>query len=102
MMISELSVNGKYYKNVPSNNLEELGLSLAEINQILAEENIKNKKKDVKALRDELLNESDYLVMPDYPLDDRTAVWVYRQNLRDITLQVDYPLHVTWPDKPEI
>ena len=39
--------------------------------------------------RDEMLKNSDYLMMPDYPIDDQNKVlWQeYRQNLRDITKQ---------------
>ena len=40
-------------------------------------------------LRDKLLADSDYLMMPDYPLDeaDRESWKAYRQQLRDITKQ---------------
>lgn len=52
--------------------------------------------------RDELIAETDYLVMPDYPIDATklAAVKTYRQALRDISLQVGFPSKITWPDSP--
>lgn len=43
--------------------------------------------------RDVLLQACDYYVMPDYPSDPETleAVKIYRQQLRDITGQHDFP-----------
>ncbi|MGE4319614.1 MAG: tail fiber assembly protein [Deferribacterales bacterium] len=58
----------------------------------------------IRSKRDTLIAETDYLVMPDYPLSDTilTAVKEYRQALRDITAQEAFPASVTWPEKPEI
>ena len=62
---------------------------------------------DVEALvlskRAKLLEETDYLVLPDYPIsEERLAeIKVYRQALRDITLQEGYFENVIWPVKPE-
>lgn len=58
----------------------------------------------IRAQRDRLLAETDYLLMPDYPIAGEAldALAVYRQALRDITKQETFPLSVTWPDKPEI
>ena len=57
-------------------------------------------------LRDKLLADSDYLMMPDYPLDeaDRESWKAYRQQLRDITKQQawidnDY-MNITLPASP--
>jgi hypothetical protein len=57
-------------------------------------------------LRDKLLEDSDYLMMPDYPLDeaDREDWKAYRQQLRDITKQQawidnDY-MNITLPASP--
>lgn len=57
-------------------------------------------------LRDKLLEDSDYLMMPDYPLDeaDRESWKAYRQQLRDITKQQawidnDY-MNITLPASP--
>lgn len=58
-------------------------------------------KKHVRNERDRLLKECDYIVMPDYPMADKSAWESYRQILRDITDQVGFPEEVTWPTKPE-
>ena len=52
--------------------------------------------------RDRLIAVTDYLVTPDYPIEpDRLAkVKIYRQALRDISEQSDFPRSITWPEKP--
>lgn len=52
--------------------------------------------------RDRLIATTDYLVTPDYPIDDdRLAkVKIYRQALRDIPEQSGFPRTITWPEKP--
>ena len=59
--------------------------------------------RDVRARRDRLLAETDYLAMPDYPLSGgrRAAVFAYRQALRDVTKQPGFPRSVAWPKQPE-
>lgn len=54
--------------------------------------------------RDEKLEETDFFVMPDYPSDpkDLEEVKTYRQALRDITKQSDFPKEVTWPELPSV
>lgn len=59
--------------------------------------------------RDKRLAETDYLIMPDYPLpeDKRIAVLVYRQALRDLPEQEGAPwdgggIETPWPDMPVI
>lgn len=57
----------------------------------------------VRAKRDALLAETDFLMMPDYPLgeEDATALKTYRQELRDVPTQEGFPTEITWPDLPE-
>lgn len=55
----------------------------------------------VKRTRDKLLSSCDYIIMPDYPLEDKTPWLEYRQLLRDITEQSGYPTEVVWPEKPD-
>lgn len=45
---------------------------------------------------------SDWTQMPDSPLsDEKKAEWAtYRQALRDITADSDFPYSITWPTKP--
>ena len=56
----------------------------------------------IRAKRASLLNHTDYLMMPDYPIEsDRLAkVKTYRQALRDIPEQSGFPRTITWPEKP--
>lgn len=56
----------------------------------------------VRAKRDALLAETDFLMMPDYPLgeEDSAALKIYRQGLRDVPTQEGFPTEITWPDFP--
>lgn len=56
----------------------------------------------VRSQRNALLAKTDYLVMPDYPIGEAelNEVKAYRQGLRDITKQKDFPNDVTYPEKP--
>ena len=62
----------------------------------------------VRAVRDNLLARTDYLLMQDYPLSttDRTAVEAYRKELRDITKNPSFPWtgtpvkNIPWPKNP--
>lgn len=53
--------------------------------------------------RDQLLSDTDYLLMPDYPLEalELEAVKTYRQALRDVPEQAGFPSKIEWPEKPE-
>jgi hypothetical protein len=54
---------------------------------------------DIRARRDDLLSQSDWMAMPDSPAI--SSAWTtYRQALRDISTQSD-PTDITWPTKPE-
>ena len=52
-----------------------------------------------RSTRNSLLKETDLWGLSDYPASQ--AQIDYRQALRDITGQADFPLDVTWPTKPE-
>lgn len=56
----------------------------------------------IRIQRNNLLEQTDYLMMSDYPIEsDRLAkVKIYRQALRDIPEQSGFPRTITWPDKP--
>ena len=56
----------------------------------------------IRMQRNNLLKQTDYLMMSDYPIEsDRLAkVKIYRQALRDIPEQAGFPRTITWPDKP--
>jgi hypothetical protein len=59
--------------------------------------------KNVKAERDRLLAETDWVVAKAY--ETQTPVpqeWAeYRQSLRDLPLQPNFPHDVSWPSKPQ-
>ena len=54
---------------------------------------------EVRSLRDMYLQGSDWTQLSDVSNVDKTAWATYRQELRDITTQVD-PFNITWPTKP--
>lgn len=53
----------------------------------------------VRAKRDKLLLESDWTQLPDVPFATKEAWAVYRQALRDVTIQPD-PFNIVWPESP--
>lgn len=63
-----------------------------------------NREMDALRLkRDEVLKESDYLMMPDYPMLDKSNIESYRQALRDLPQTIstlDDLNNVVWPAKP--
>ena len=56
----------------------------------------------IRMQRNNLLKQTDYLMMSDYPIEsDRLAkVKIYRQALRDIPEQAGFPRTIAWPEKP--
>ena len=76
----------------------------AEISQRQAEENAwaagENDRlsDEIRAKRNSLLSETDYLALSDTTLSSDMAA--YRQALRDVTSQAGFPTNVTWPTKP--
>lgn len=57
----------------------------------------------IRSKRNSLLAETDYLLMPDYPISEEylKKVKEYRQQLRDITKQDEFPTSETFPDFPK-
>lgn len=47
-----------------------------------------------------LFSESDWTQLPDVPSATKAAWAIYRQALRDITLQAGYPQSIVWPAPP--
>lgn len=58
----------------------------------------------VRSKRNSLLAETDYFLMPDYPISKEylEKVKEYRQQLRDITKQDEFPSALVFPDFPKI
>lgn len=77
-----------------SNNSWSLGFSVVNLPTEQAELNI-------KAKRDQLLFESDWIVTKSYEQGQPVPTdWLtYRQALRDIPLQVGFPYSIVWPTK---
>ena len=55
---------------------------------------------DVRAQRDKLLVSSDYVMMEDFPMEDKSDWEVYRQALRDIPQDFDDADDVVYPEEP--
>lgn len=57
---------------------------------------------EAREKRNQLIAETDFMAMPDYPLDDerKAAVLAYRQALRDVPEQAGFPRQIDWPVKP--
>ena len=58
----------------------------------------------IRSKRNSLLAETDYLLMNDYPIRDEYLARIkkYRQELRDVTKQENFPTSVVFPDFPKI
>ena len=58
--------------------------------------------KNIRKERNQLLKDSDYIMLKDYPTTVSEQEWTtYRQSLRDIPQTFSNPDDVTYPDKPE-
>lgn len=51
--------------------------------------------------RNKLLSDSDWTQLSDVPLETKAKWLDYRQALRDISSQPDYPNKIVWPEKPK-
>jgi hypothetical protein len=58
------------------------------------------KAERIRGERNRLLAECDYIMLPDYPLGDKSKWEIYRQSLRDVTKQGTFPDSVDWPKEP--
>lgn len=56
--------------------------------------------RDAVRKRQRLLAQSDYTQLPDVTIANRQEWAAYRQELRDITTQANWPILVTWPTPP--
>jgi hypothetical protein len=61
---------------------------------------LNSKAAQIRNQRNQLLSASDWTQVLDAPID-RTAWAAYRQALRDITSQEDFPNNVVWPKNPD-
>lgn len=83
-----------YYEDGMVYTVEVLDKTEADIAQdiLLESSNVRNK-------RNQLLKDTDWTQIPDAPTD-KDAWLNYRQALRDITLQNDFPFNIEWPEQP--
>lgn len=83
---------------------EDLSWSVEKIPEKTEAEKREEAEKSVRAKRDSLISETDYLLASDYPIsaEDLEAVKVYRQALRDVPQQEGFPFDVVGPDLPVI
>jgi hypothetical protein len=61
---------------------------------------LNSKAAQIRSQRNQLLTASDWTQVLDAPIN-RTAWATYRQALRDITSQEDFPNNVVWPKNPD-
>lgn len=74
--------------------------AIIDFNDFLNKEQ-ERKIKEIRTIRDSLLMKSDFAVLGDSPFSEseKTAIMEYRQALRDITNQVNFPNDVVWPTR---
>jgi hypothetical protein len=74
-----------------------------EYNEAIAEFEVFDGWVKVRKQRNQLLKDSDYIMVLDAPIDEtQKQEWTtYRQVLRDIPQDYDSPDEVVYPDKPE-
>nr|DAO95502.1 MAG TPA: tail assembly chaperone protein [Caudoviricetes sp.] len=70
----------------------------------IKEKDINELATQIRKKRDELLYATDKYTILDYPITekDREVILEYRQKLRDIPQQENFPYSVEFPDKPNI
>lgn len=72
---------------------------IEKVSDAVAQRLTEDKAVEERNKRAQLLERSDWTQLPDAPVD--TALWAtYRQELRDITKQSDFPWSVNWPVHP--
>ena len=80
-------VNGKWFTKYSVADLDDDAIAAKDAEQAKA----------IRTQRNQLLAESDWTQLADAPVDK--TVWsVYRQSLRDISLQKGFPWDVVWPE----
>jgi hypothetical protein len=83
-------LNGKWYTKYSVADMEQEAKNALDTTQAEA----------MRKQRNEKLSECDWTQVDDAPVDK--AAWAtYRQALRDVTNQAEFPWTVNWPSKPE-
>lgn len=82
-------VNGQWFTRFVLVDMEDEAKAAVDAQQAAA----------IRSDRNRRLSESDWTQVADAPVDQ--AAWaVYRQALRDVTTQEEFPWNVTWPVEP--
>ena len=63
--------------------------------------NILEEEKKIRNIRNKKLQDTDWTQLRDIPKKLQEKWAKYRQELRDLTNQPDFPLNVMWPKKPD-
>jgi hypothetical protein len=82
-------IEGVYYQNWVTTNAS----------QELINARVEEKWVEVRDIRNQLLLECDWTQLSDIPTEIKSVWTEYRQNLRDISTQID-PFNIEWPIKP--
>lgn len=92
-------ITGSYYEMTESEVIEYQ--TIRNKTQEELQSDINNKWTEIRRERNDLLNLSDWTQLSDVSLTEleKNSWKVYRQALRDITLQSD-PFEIVWPTKP--
>ncbi len=87
-------IDGKYY----------LTWKLEEKSEAVLQAEKEMKAEAVRQERNEKLAATDYLLLPDYPIDEQVLEEVKRcrQELRELPEQEGFPENVTWPHMPDL
>jgi hypothetical protein len=66
------------------------------------EQRTKDQASNIRSERNQLISECDWTQLDDSPITNAKKLeWaMYRQALRDIPSQIDFPWDITWPVKP--
>ena len=75
------------------------GWTLLDRNSAQIEESIELEKDKIRKLRTSLLMETDFYGFSDITMSSEMAT--YRQALRDVPSQEEFPTTIVWPTKPE-
>ena len=90
----------KIYANLVIHDDQYETPSEASLEEVLVQAQVNFDWQEVRTERDRRLTESDHILMPDYPVLDKSDWETYRQALRDIPQQYATPDVVVWPDSP--
>ena len=84
--------------NIPFTPKEEVEFTAEALAYSVGEDD--RKAEDIRDERNNLIKQSDWMGCSDVVMSD--AWKTYRQELRDIPAQPEFPDNITWPTSPEV